>query len=103
MTPLPRNFPSFTSSMILEFLALIGTCVLVYIISKRVRASTSLPLPPGPPADSIWGNSYEPSLIWTSVLPKQGIPGLGDKRTIIVGRHQAAIEIMEKHGADLVD
>ncbi|KAE9406322.1 hypothetical protein BT96DRAFT_1056796 [Gymnopus androsaceus JB14] len=58
--------------MILEFIALIGTCILAYIISKRVRVSTSLPLPPGPPADSIWGNSYEPSLIWTSVLPKTG-------------------------------
>ncbi|KAE9387246.1 hypothetical protein BT96DRAFT_1005299 [Gymnopus androsaceus JB14] len=75
MTPLPRNFPSFTSSMILEFLALIGTCVLAYIISERVRASTSLPLPPGPPADK-----YGPVFSL-----RQGIPGLGEKRTIIVG------------------
>ncbi|KAE9405427.1 cytochrome P450 [Gymnopus androsaceus JB14] len=100
--------------MILEFIALIGTCVLAYIISKRVRASTSLPLPPGPPADSIWGNTFEPSFcyrrfeLWTQEYGpvfslRQGIPGLGGNRTIIVGRHQAAVEIMEKHGADLVD
>lgn len=57
--------------MILEFLAslpqttvlaLIGTSAAVYIISKRVKASTSLPLPPGPPADSLWGNSFEAAL-----------------------------------------
>lgn len=65
------NLTHLPSRMILEFLAslpqttvlaLIGTSAAVYIISKRVKASTSLPLPPGPPADSLWGNSFEAAL-----------------------------------------
>ncbi|KIK68536.1 hypothetical protein GYMLUDRAFT_35978 [Collybiopsis luxurians FD-317 M1] len=88
--------------------------VISYFISKRIKASTDLPLPPGPPADSIWGNSFEAAFfyrrfeLWTQEYGpvfslRQGIPGLGGRRMIIVGRHQAAVEIMEKHGADLTD
>ncbi|KAJ3991791.1 cytochrome P450 [Lentinula boryana] len=109
--------------MILEFLsswsrstvlALVGLSVILYIISRRIKASTSLPLPPGPPADSIWGNSFDAAFcyrrfeLWTQEYGpvfslKQGIPGFGGTTTIIIGRHQAAVEIMEKHGADLSD
>ncbi|KAF9069856.1 cytochrome P450 [Rhodocollybia butyracea] len=109
--------------MILEFLSslprtavlsLVGVTIFAYIISKRVKASTDLPLPPGPPADSIWGNTFEAAFcyrrfeLWTQEYGpvfslRQGIPGLGGTRTIVIGRHQAAIEIMEKHGADISD
>ncbi|KAJ3934183.1 MAG: cytochrome P450 [Lentinula lateritia] len=96
-----------------------GLSIILYIISKRIKASTSLPLPPGPPADSIWGNSFDAAFcyrrfeLWTQEYGpvfslRQGIPGqktlsFGGTRTIIIGRHRAAIEIMEKHGADISD
>ncbi|KAE9402946.1 cytochrome P450 [Gymnopus androsaceus JB14] len=96
------NTNPLTSSMILEFLASLS------------RTTHQPPLPPGPPADSIWGNSFEAAFCyrrfeqWTQEYGpvfslRQGIPGLGGNRTIIIGRHQAAVEIMEKHGADLSD
>ncbi|KAJ4494420.1 cytochrome P450 [Lentinula lateritia] len=100
-------------------LPLAGLSIILYIISKRIKASTSLPLPPGPPADSIWGNSFDAAFcyrrfeLWTQEYGpvfslRQGIPGqktlsFGGTRTIIIGRHRAAIEIMEKHGADISD
>lgn len=43
-------------------LLLAGLSIILYIISQRIKASTSLPLPPGPPADSIWGNSFDAAL-----------------------------------------
>ncbi|KAF5389652.1 hypothetical protein D9757_004118 [Collybiopsis confluens] len=109
--------------MILEFLStlsptsmfiLLWLFVTTYIVNKRIKASTDLPLPPGPPADSIWGNSFNAAFFyrrfeqWSQEYGpvfslRQGIPGLGGSRIIVVGRHQAAIEIMEKHGADLAD
>ncbi|KIK53850.1 hypothetical protein GYMLUDRAFT_49144 [Collybiopsis luxurians FD-317 M1] len=109
--------------MILEFLSslsrttilsVVAIFILTFLISKRVKANVDLPLPPGPPADSIWGNSFEAAFcyrrfeLWTQEYGpvfslRQGIPGLGGTQTVIVGRHQAAVDIMEKHGADLSD
>ncbi|KAF9058911.1 cytochrome P450 [Rhodocollybia butyracea] len=112
--------------MVLEFLAPIQrspqTAVLIsafslatYLIIKRaLGARTKLPLPPGPPSDSIWGNTFDAAFsyrrfeLWTQEYGpvfslRMGILGLGGIRTIVIGRHQAAIDIMEKHGADLSD
>ncbi|KAJ3769963.1 cytochrome P450 [Lentinula raphanica] len=96
------------------FLTVLGLSVIAYMVSKRIKASTSLPLPPGPLADSIWGNRFDAAFcyrrfeLWTQEYGpvfslRQGILGLGGTTTVIVGRHQAAVEIMEKHGADLSD
>ncbi|KAK0478972.1 hypothetical protein IW261DRAFT_1628586, partial [Armillaria novae-zelandiae] len=71
--------------------------------------SSGLPLPPGPPSDSIFATSFESQLFhqhfeqWTQEYGPVFSFRQGLKTIIIVGRFQAAMDIMEKEGASLAD
>ncbi|KAG1844439.1 cytochrome P450 [Suillus tomentosus] len=71
-------------------MAIIIACTLiiifasVWIVKQRYQATRRLPLPPGPPGCWLLGNT----------MPKI---------SVIIGRHQAAVDIMGKEGANLAD
>ena len=54
-------------------LALLAVVVLLAVI-KRKFVDARLPLPPGPPTDSIWGNTWPTALfvLIKSFIPKGG-------------------------------
>ncbi|KAJ3505865.1 hypothetical protein NLJ89_g7189 [Agrocybe chaxingu] len=82
---------------------------LVAVIHKRLTQSNKLPLPPGPPGSFIFGNSipsafaYRKFEEWTQEYGPVFTIRQGLTTTIVIGRLQAAIDIMEKEGAALVD
>lgn len=111
-----------------ETIAVIVLCLTILaIIHKRLNATSSLPLPPGPPKDSwIFGNSIPTALYvnfsgrifncgspvssayrkfeeWTQEYGPVFSLRQGTNTIIVVGRMQAAIDIMEREGAALVD
>ncbi|KAF9262694.1 cytochrome P450 [Marasmius fiardii PR-910] len=69
----------------------------------------SLPLPPGPPSDSIFGNTFEAAFayrrfeLWTQQYGPVFTLRQGLHHVIVIGRLQAAVDIMEKEGANLAD
>ncbi|KXN81394.1 O-methylsterigmatocystin oxidoreductase [Leucoagaricus sp. SymC.cos] len=89
---------------------LLLSATLFGVIHKRLTQSTTLPLPPGPPAESwIFGNSipkvfaYRKFEEWTKEYGPVFTLRQGFSTVIVVGRIQAAIDIMEKEGASTVD
>ncbi|KAK0460394.1 cytochrome P450 [Desarmillaria tabescens] len=68
-----------------------------------------LPLPPGPPGRPFVGNSIPPTDAflqfeeWTQDYGPVFSLKQGGQTTVIIGRYQAACDIMEKEGASLVD
>ncbi|KAF5347626.1 hypothetical protein D9756_010668 [Leucocoprinus leucothites] len=89
---------------------LLLSATLLGVIHKRLSQRNSLPLPPGPPAESwIFGNSipkvfaYRKFEEWTKEYGPVFSLRQGFNTVIVVGRVQAAIEIMEKEGASTVD
>ncbi|KAF9254961.1 cytochrome P450 [Marasmius fiardii PR-910] len=90
----------------LAFLAFCGVSVLVL---RAWMSKPSLPLPPGPPSDSIFGNTFESSFayrnfeFWTQQYGPVFTLRQGLNHMIVIGRLQAVVDIMEKEGASLVD
>ncbi|KAJ3503289.1 hypothetical protein NLJ89_g8497 [Agrocybe chaxingu] len=82
---------------------------LVSVIHKRLTRSNKLPLPPGPPGNFIFGNyipnafAYRKFEEWTQEYGPVFTLRQGRTTIIVVGRLQAAIDIMEKEGAALAD
>ncbi|KAG0692437.1 cytochrome P450 [Suillus ampliporus] len=77
---------------------------------KRYQATARrLPLPPGPPGRWFLGNdmpkSYAPLQYakWTEKYGPVFSFRQGPRIFVIIGRHQAAVDIMEKEGASLAD
>ncbi|KAF5357347.1 hypothetical protein D9758_005923 [Tetrapyrgos nigripes] len=100
--------------MILELLSehkLLTALVLVFAVIGFIRSHLrlNLPLPPGPPADSILGNHWDAAFgyrrfeQWTQQYGPVFSLRQGFTRIVVVGRLQAAIDIMEKEGANLAD
>ncbi|EGN94234.1 hypothetical protein SERLA73DRAFT_171698 [Serpula lacrymans var. lacrymans S7.3] len=90
-----------------------GFCaaVLLGILACRRRLATnsSLPLPPGPPSHWFWGTKIPKSanvaFLFSKLVDEYGpVVSIkqGRKVAIIIGRHDAANEIMEKEGGALV-
>ncbi|KAF8956228.1 cytochrome P450 [Flammula alnicola] len=79
------------------------------VIRQRLTQSSKLPLPPGPPGSFLFGNTipkafaYRKFEEWTQEYGPVFSLRQGFSTTIVVGRLQAAIDIMEKEGAYLVD
>ncbi|KAK0478978.1 cytochrome P450, partial [Armillaria novae-zelandiae] len=79
------------------------------IYSRLRRPSSGLPLPPGPPSDSIFGTSFQSELFhrhfkqWTQEYGLVFSFRQGLKTIVIVGRFQVAVDIMEKEGVVLAD
>ncbi|KAG1798560.1 cytochrome P450 [Suillus plorans] len=81
----------------------------VWIVQQRYQAARWLPLPPGPPGRWLLGNtmpkSYAPIQFarWTEQFGPVFSLRQGHRIFVVIGRHQAAMDIMEKEGANLAD
>ncbi|KAH7909753.1 cytochrome P450 [Hygrophoropsis aurantiaca] len=85
-----------------------GLCALFILpiaraLYLRISQSCSLPLPPGPPASPV---GHHPAALVEQWIETYG-PVISmhnaDAVLVIVGRHEEALEIMEKNGACLAD
>ncbi|PFH44843.1 hypothetical protein AMATHDRAFT_72169 [Amanita thiersii Skay4041] len=93
-----------------QSVAVIVLCLtLLAVIHKRLSSPSSLPLPPGPPKHWLFGNklpkafAYRKFEEWTQEYGPVFSLRQGFETIIVIGRLQAAIDIMEKEGAALVD
>ncbi|KAG2131613.1 cytochrome P450 [Suillus bovinus] len=95
-------------------MAIIIACALVvlaslWIVKQRYQAARRLPLPPGPPRRWPLGNtmpkSYAPFQFarWTEQYGPVFSLKQGHRLFVIIGRHQAAVDIMENEGVNLAD
>ncbi|KAG2072928.1 cytochrome P450 [Suillus decipiens] len=95
-------------------MAFIIACTLIalasiWIVKQRYQAARRLPLPPGPPGHWLLGNmmpkSHAPFQFakWTEQYGPVFSLRQGHKIFVIVGRHQAAVDIMEKEAGSLAD
>ncbi|KAF9033815.1 cytochrome P450 [Panaeolus papilionaceus] len=94
----------------LQTIAVILLCLTLYAyIRQRVDRGSKLPLPPGPPGNFLFGNklpdcfAYRKYEEWTQEYGPVFTIRQGRNIMIVVGRLQAAIDIMEKEGASLAD
>ncbi|XP_006456356.1 hypothetical protein AGABI2DRAFT_211275 [Agaricus bisporus var. bisporus H97] len=90
-------------------IVLLSAAVLGFI-HKRLTRLNNLPLPPGPPAESwILGNtipkvySYRKFEEWTKEYGPVFKLRQGFNTIFVVGRIEAAVDIMEKEGANTID
>ncbi|KAG2126118.1 cytochrome P450 [Suillus cothurnatus] len=81
----------------------------IWIVKQRYRTAKRLPLPPGPPGRWLLGNTMPMSYVpfqfarWTEQYGPVFSLKQGHRIFVIIGRHQAAVDIMEKQGANLAD
>ncbi|KAG1855978.1 cytochrome P450 [Suillus subluteus] len=79
----------------------------VWIVKQRYQAARRLPLPPGPPGRWLLGNTMPKSksfsLMWTEQYGPVFSLKQGHRIFVVIGRYQAAVDIMEKEGANLAD
>ncbi|KAG1829919.1 cytochrome P450 [Suillus variegatus] len=79
------------------------------MVKQRYQAARRLPLPPGPPGRWLLGNtmpkSYAPFQFarWTEQYGPVFSFKQGHRIFVVIGRHQAAVDIMEKEGANVAD
>ncbi|KAF9527924.1 cytochrome P450 [Crepidotus variabilis] len=90
----------------------IAAFALAFTLLALIRQWTTrsrLPLPPGPPGNLIFGNTLPPAFAyrhfekWTQEYGPAFTIRQGLTTTVVIGRLQAAIDIMEKEGAATVD
>ncbi|KAF9560649.1 cytochrome P450 [Agrocybe pediades] len=93
-----------------QTIAAITLCLtLLAVIHQRLTRASKLPLPPGPPGNIIFGNSIPKAFAyrhfekWTQEYGPVFSLRQGFNTIIVIGRLQAAIDIMEKEGAFTVD
>ncbi|KAG1899819.1 cytochrome P450 [Suillus fuscotomentosus] len=108
MLQLPNLRITDNTSLTLDVVAcvgVIGTIVWVYLRKSDSR----LPLPPSPPTWRLQGHLLpprDPSLTLAQWIDQYG-PLItirsGIQNTVIIGRHKAAVDIMEKQGRALAD
>ncbi|KAG2099603.1 cytochrome P450 [Suillus discolor] len=96
-------------------MAIIIACTLiiilasVWIVKQRYQVARRLPLPPGPPGRWLLGNTMPESYVpfqfarWTEQYGPVFSLKQGHRIFVVIGRHQAAVDIMEKEGATLAD
>ncbi|KAG1840965.1 cytochrome P450 [Suillus tomentosus] len=96
-------------AIIIAACTLIVILASVWIVQQRYQAARRLPLPPGPPGRWLLGNtipkSYAPIQFarWTEQYGPVFSLKQGHRIFVVIGRHQAAMDIMEKEGANLAD
>ncbi|KAF8639385.1 hypothetical protein AX17_001541 [Amanita inopinata Kibby_2008] len=93
-----------------QTVAVLVLCLtLLAVIHKQFSNPSSLPLPPGPPRHWLFGNqlpnafAYRKFEEWTQEYGPVFSLRQGLETVVVVGRLQAAVDIMEKEGAALVD
>ncbi|KAG2140708.1 cytochrome P450 [Suillus cothurnatus] len=81
----------------------------IWIVKQRYQAARQLPLPPGPPGRWLLGNTMPKSYVpfqfakWTEQYGPVFSFKQGHRTFVIIGRHQAAVDITEKEAANLAD
>ncbi|KAG1854460.1 cytochrome P450 [Suillus subalutaceus] len=81
----------------------------IWIVKQRYQAARRLPLPPGPPGRWLLGNAMPKSNApfefarWTEQYGPVFSLKQGHRIFVVIGRHQAAVDIMEKQGGSLAD
>ncbi|KAG1836813.1 cytochrome P450 [Suillus subalutaceus] len=81
----------------------------IWIVKQRYQAARRLPLPPGPPGRWLLGNTMPKSNApfqfarWTEQYGPVFSLKQGHRIFVIIGRYQAAVDIMEKEGGNLAD
>ncbi|OAX31628.1 cytochrome P450 [Rhizopogon vinicolor AM-OR11-026] len=88
-------------------LAVVGVITQAYL----TRSESGLPLPPSPPTWRLWGHLLPPrevdSLLTIGRWIDEHGPLItirsGTKKIVIIGRHKAAVDIMQKQGQALAD
>ncbi|KAK0201132.1 cytochrome P450 [Desarmillaria ectypa] len=99
----------FTEPQAIVATLVFAATLLAVIYTRLRRSSSGLPLPPGPPSDSIFGTSFQSEYFyrhfeqWTQEYGPVFSFRQGLKTIVVIGRFQAAVDIMEKEGAALVD
>ncbi|KAH7922342.1 cytochrome P450 [Leucogyrophana mollusca] len=89
--------------------ALVAVVVAGYALSVKLRSRSRLPLPPGPPGHWLFGNALpranqsQQFAEWINTYGPIISLRTGPKIMVIIGRHQAAVDIMEKEGGLLAD
>ncbi|EIN14252.1 cytochrome P450 [Punctularia strigosozonata HHB-11173 SS5] len=84
------------------------TVGIVVFISRRIRLR-SPPLPPGPPGHWLFGttvpleDAWRINEEWTQQYGPVFSYRQGTRRVVVIGRHQAAVDILEKDGAVTLD
>ncbi|KIJ99162.1 hypothetical protein K443DRAFT_680159 [Laccaria amethystina LaAM-08-1] len=92
-----------------QSIAAIVLCTTLLVVLNKWQKSSKLPLPPGPPGHWLLGNSipaafaYRKFEEWTQQYGPVFSLRQGVTTVIVVGRMQAAVDIMEREGAALVD
>ncbi|TFK33151.1 cytochrome P450 [Crucibulum laeve] len=93
----------------LNIAVVVLSITLLAVIHKHLSSSSKVPLPPGPPRHWLFGNilphafAYRKFEEWTQEYGPVFSLRLGFTTAIVIGRVQAAIDIMEKEGAATVD
>nr|GAT43916.1 cytochrome P450 [Mycena chlorophos] len=93
---------------LVELLAIACLCALLPLVLKRRRQSTSS-LPPGPTGHWWWGpaipkeHPHRKFEEWVQEFGPVISFQRGTQRTVVIGRYQAAVDIMEKEGVHLAD
>ncbi|KAG2099605.1 cytochrome P450 [Suillus discolor] len=94
---------------------IIAACTLIIILAsvwtakQRYQAARRLPLPPGPPGRWLLGDAmpktYAPFQFarWTEQYGPVFSFKQGHEIFVVIGRHQAAVDIMEREGANVAD
>ncbi|KAG1852411.1 cytochrome P450 [Suillus subalutaceus] len=81
----------------------------IWIVKQRYQAARRLPLPPGPPGRWLLGNTMPKSNApfqfarWTEQYGPVFSLKQGHRIFVIIGRYQAAVDIMEKEAGNLGD
>ncbi|KAH7912664.1 cytochrome P450 [Hygrophoropsis aurantiaca] len=89
--------------------AVIGLLAALVFVKAFYTRRKHLPLPPGPPGHWLFGNvlpkSHAPVQFakWTEEYGPVFSLRQGPRVWVIIGRYQAAMDIMEKEGASLID
>ncbi|KAF8632721.1 hypothetical protein AX15_001718 [Amanita polypyramis BW_CC] len=93
-----------------QTIAILALCLtLLTVIHKRLSSPSGPPLPPGPPGHWLFGNTipkvyaYRKFEEWTQEYGPVFSLRQGFNTIVVVGRLQAAMDIMEKEGSNTAD
>ncbi|OAX31381.1 cytochrome P450, partial [Rhizopogon vinicolor AM-OR11-026] len=90
-------------------LGVVGVITGAYIQLEVNRSESGLPLPPSPPTWRLWGHFLPSRTSFLTIGEWIGQYGplitirVGTEKIVIIGRHKAAVDIMEKEGEALAD
>jgi len=92
-----------------QSIVLLALSTTAFLVVKRLVSSSKLPLPPGPPGHWLLGNTipkkfgYRKFEEWTKEYGPMFTLRQGSQTVIVIGRLQAAMDIMEKEGTSTSD